>query len=155
MYLSNTDTTFVGVISGVLSPVYHDKVDYAKSFTKTCQTAVSTHLFAHFFNCINVPLRFKSTTRTTSSSRSTISTLPMVRRRSYFGFLLLYDDAVFDDRDNTIMRETDDNNLSKSDNFDTQLYTKVNLRALSEPSLGDLPQPQDCPTAATQQAEHI
>ena len=34
VYLGNTDTKFVGVGSGVLALVNHDKVDYAELFTK-------------------------------------------------------------------------------------------------------------------------
>ena len=43
------NTKFVGVSSGVQSPVYNQKVHYAKLFTNAGQTAVSTHCVAHFF----------------------------------------------------------------------------------------------------------
>ena len=53
---------------------------------------------------------------------------------SYFGFILLYDDAVFEDRDNTIpiTREMVDDCHSKSDNIDTpRLNINVNLRVFA------------------------
>ena len=53
--------------------------------------------------------------------------------RSYFCFIRLYDDVV-EDREYTIpiMRDMDDNYLSKSDNFDTQrMYLKICLRVVS------------------------
>ena len=68
VYLGNTDTKIVGVSSGVLSPVYHEKVDYAQLFTKASQTAVSVERVAHFFDEIHIRLPFPSTRNTVSSS---------------------------------------------------------------------------------------
>ena len=53
--------------------------------------------------------------------------------RSYCGFILLYDDDVFEDRDDIpIMCEMEDNCHNKSDNFGTQrLYLNVNPRVVS------------------------
>ena len=54
--------------------------------------------------------------------------------RSYFGFILLYDVFVVEDRDNTvpIMLKIDDNNLSKSDDFGRErLYLNANIRVVS------------------------
>ena len=54
--------------------------------------------------------------------------------RSYFGFIRLSDDDVFEERDNTTltMHETDENYLSESDNIDTErLYINVNLGVVS------------------------
>ena len=53
--------------------------------------------------------------------------------RSHFGFILLFDDAVFEDRDfNILMREIDGHYNSTSDNIDTQrLSIKVTLRVVS------------------------
>ena len=55
---AHTDTTFVGVISGVLSLVYLEKVDYATLVTKADQTAVSTEHVAHFVDEIHTLLPF-------------------------------------------------------------------------------------------------
>ena len=68
VYLRNTDPKFVGVSSGVLSLVYHQRVDYAELFTKAGQTAVSTERVTHFFDDIDMQLPFPSTRNTTSSS---------------------------------------------------------------------------------------
>ena len=56
LYPRNTDATFVGVISGVLSLVYLEKVDYATLVTKADQTAVSTEHVAHFFDATHIQL---------------------------------------------------------------------------------------------------
>ena len=58
VYLHTTDTKLVGVSSGVLSLVYREKVDYAKPFTKACQTAVLTERLAHFFDETSMLLPF-------------------------------------------------------------------------------------------------
>ena len=70
---------------------------------------------------------------------------------SYFGIIRLNDDCVVENHDFTIpiVGEMDDNNLSKSDNLDTQLYLNVNLRVVSTVF------PRDrTVTAAAQQADH-
>ena len=52
---------------------------------------------------------------------------------SFFDFIGLYDDDVFEDRDHTtrIIREMDHNYYIKWDNTDTQLYLNANPRVVS------------------------
>ena len=82
-----TDTTFVGVSSGVLSLVYCEKGDYANLFTKACRP--SRLNVSHFFDETPMLLPFLSTRNTTSPSCSTTQTLTMVEALSYFCFVRL------------------------------------------------------------------
>ena len=50
VYLRNTDTTFVGVISGVLLLFYSERGDYTTLFTEADQTSVSKERARHFFD---------------------------------------------------------------------------------------------------------
>ena len=135
-----TQTKFVCVSSGVLSPLYHQKVDHAELFTKAGQTAVSTERVAHFFDEIRIssPSPINAKHRLLFQTNNT-NIADCVEARSNYGFILLYD-AVVENRDNTIpiMHETDDHYHSTSDNIDTQrLYTRSTF-VFSRRSLRDM-----------------
>ena len=75
-----------------------------------------------------------STRNTSSSQTRNTNNDDCVEARSNYGFILLYDDDVVEDRDFSIpiMREMDDDYLIKSDNIDTQsLYLNGNLCVVS------------------------
>ena len=108
---------------------------------------------SHFFDEIHIQLPFSLNEKNSLLFQTNdINIDDGAEAPSFFGFIGLYDDDVFEDRDHTtrIMREMDDNYHIKSDNIDThRLYTKVDLRVVSTVSAR-----HDCHAAATQQAEH-
>ena len=118
----------------MLSFVNQENVDYAHPFTKACQTALSTERVAHFFDETHMQLPFLLNEKHPLHFRIHKATIyDGAEARSYFGSILLYDDAVVESHDFTAptMREIHDN-LTESDNIDTQwLAINANLRVVS------------------------
>ena len=81
--ISNTDTTFVGVSSGMLLLVYRQKGDYTTVFTKLAgrQSRPNvSHTSSMIFSCCFIS---PSTRNTASCSRSTTPTSTTVRRHAH------------------------------------------------------------------------
>ena len=118
--------------SGVSSLVYCEKVDYAKLFTKPIRAPSRRDVPTLLPRGPNAPfpLNEKHHLRFQNHNNTTVEGM---EARSHFGFILLFDDAVFEDRDfNILMCEIDRHYNSTSDNIDTQrLSIKVTLRVVS------------------------
>ena len=117
----------------MLSIVDRYKLDHAELFTTAHQTSVSTERVGHFFDEIRMQLSFLLNKKHALFETHNTIIHDGVEVRSYFGFIRLNNDDVVEDRDTTIpiIREMDDDYFSEPDNFDTQLYLKVNMCVVS------------------------
>ena len=87
VYLGNTDATFLGVSSGVLSLVCQEKVDYSKLFTNAGQTTVSTECLPHLFYVVRTLLQFLMNEKHNHTFQNHNTTIDhCVEASSYFGF---------------------------------------------------------------------